>query len=535
MKAMCLVFPALTGLLFTAPTLAQRRDKPPEIVFDIGKLYQSNSLHVEFKIPRQFRYQDQKLPQNFAAVFSADGHNLQIELGRVLAPQLEDARESLIGDLQREQPSASHEIKRGFQVGGMNAMTITLAGLRGSPNRDTMIFNMVDVPVQGLVRLVIIGESKERELLQRISNYILPTFRLSGDEGDDLLFEKRVVDVEYGLSYRVPKGTVGNPTEQPGVVFEGTGAGGMFVRLDAPAEATGDLAALLAQWAQGAPAAVKPAEIATRAAEAKAAIALYAPYGGRPERALLAFRPSPERTFRVEVAAKELPFLHAERIASVLDWIDIPAMEKRVAGWMPKVEAALKSGDEQELRKFARRVADAYYLRASLDIAKKILRDGPERAQVYALDCIEKGGTTPGDFEEVKRTLGSSKFKDRTKMRERAAETMGALVNLDSTNYLMRLARSDPDDMVAKAAIVALGRHRANRKNTIPFLIREWDSALKDMKSRTDAKRLRASRLGVSYRDALRMLTGQDLKDPKEARDWERDNKKILNAETLAK
>jgi hypothetical protein len=536
MKPMRLVSLALTGLLIAAPAFAQGHGKPEKIVLGVGKLFKSEPLKVEMKIPEQFTAQVEKLPKSLAAVFYCPGYNFQVELGQTRAPQLEDARESIISDLKRNHPSASHQIKRGFQVGGMNAMTISISGIRLANNRDYLIFNMVDVPVQGIVRLVFAGTSKDRSLLNEISEWMLPTFRLSGAEGDDLLFEPRVVDVKSGLSYRVPKGAVAQATEQTGVVFEGTAPGGLFVRLDAPPEAaSGDLDTLLGQWAQGAPAKVKPVATPTLAADAKTVLALYEPYGGRPQRAILAFRPSPERTFRIEVAGKESPLLQVERIASVLDWVDIPAMEKKVAGWMPKVEAALKGDDERELRKYARRAAESYYLKASLDIARKILKDGPEKAQVYALECIEKGGTAHADFDEVKRALTSSRFKDRNKMRERAAETMGGLLSLECTNYLMRLAGSEKDDKVARAAILSLGRHKANRKKSISFLIREWEKTLKDARSRNDAKKLRASRLGVAYRDAIRMLTGQDLKEPKAARDWERDNKKVLNAEDVVK
>jgi HEAT repeat protein len=164
-----------------------------------------------------------------------------------------------------------------------------------------------------------------------------------------------------------------------------------------------------------------------------------------------------------------------------------------------------------------------------------IVKSGPERAQIDALDAIERGGDPDADYITIRRALTNSRFKDRTKMRIRAAEALGAFVNLKSTNLLVKLARGDKDTLVAKAAAITLGRHRANRKKVIPFCVRQWDRAVKDVEKKDSKKALRGSRLGDAHRHALRGLTGVDFKNPKEARDWWHKNQKIVSQEELVK
>ena len=476
-------------------------------------------------------------PDGLHAVFGVQGYNFQFELGRTKAPRLEDGREGIIRGVEKNHPSATTQIKRGFTVGGMNAMTIVVSGMRSNQGRDYLIFNMVDVPVQGIIKFVLAGSGSDRGLLDKINEYILPTFRLMGEEGDDLIFDPRVVNTETGLSYRIPRGATPGKKSEAATIFEGTIPGGAFVRVDRVADAGDtDLSKLLDVWTKGAKAILKPFETKTLSEKGQARLALYDRYGGRPVRAMLAFRPGADQTFRIEVAGSQSPLLQAERMASVMDWIDIPAAEAEVRSWLPKVDQALKDDDESTLKRYARRARDRYYLKASLEVARKIVTSAPEKPQEYALQCLEKGGDADVDFNVVKRAFSSSKFKDRTRMRRAAVDAMGNMVNLKVTNYLIRVARGDKDDMVAKQAAMALGRHKVNRKHILPVAIREWGTALKDRTSRNDKKKLRGSRMGDAYRDAVRMLTGQmELKDPDAARDWMQANSKILKDEELVK
>ena len=187
------------------------------------------------------------------------------------------------------------------------------------------------------------------------------------------------------------------------------------------------------------------------------------------------------------------------------------------------------------MKKIARRLPDRYYLKSAMELARLILVKGAEeKAQIYVLRCIEQGGTPDTDFVYVKKALTNSKYRDRTKMRVKAVEALGALEALKCTNYLLQVIR-DKETKVAKAAILALGRHKANRKKSIPILIRQYNQVLKEGKSKNPKKKLKLSRLGDAFREALRDLTATDIKDVDAAKDWLRANKKFLNKEELKK
>lgn len=528
----------LAGLLLAVSAEAQkRRGKGRELKLGIGRTYQCKDLDVEFKVPESAKIRFQgKGSSGLRATLGFDKFNYQIEVGVAPGLQLEDVRERIITDVEKQYPEGQTRILRGENYGGMKALTMVLSGLGGKERGTTILYNTIDVPYHGPVFLKVAGPTKEEAKVKELSSWIMPSFRMSGEDGDDLIFEPSIVDRKTGLGYRIPKGTTARPPSAEGVIFEGQAKGGAFIKLERLPEATaGNLGKVLTDWAGGAPATLKPVGIPTRAGQGETGIAVYDKYGGRPERAFVAFRPNPKNMFRIEVAGSTAPQLHAEHMATVLQWFDIPALEAEVAGWIPEVENALKQEDERALKQYAHKVARRYYLKASLEVARLILKSGPERAQIDALKAIERGGDPEVDFITIRKVLTNSRFKDRTKMRVRAAETLGAFVHLKSTNLLVKLARSDKDTKVSKAAAITLGSHKANRKKLIPVCIREWERAVKEVEKKNSKKALRASRLGDAHRHALRGLTGEDFKNPKEAREWWRKNQKIVNQEELVK
>ena len=526
----------LLGLLLVVPGQAQKKKKTRELKLGAGKVFKCEDLPVEFKVPvKSIQTIKKRLQKNMKAQFGFSKFNYEICLETTRASALEQFRESVIRQMQDKHPSVQPQIRRGLEFGGMKGMTITLPGFRRRKGADYLIINAVDVPAQGIVILLISGPRLEKDQLTRLNSWLMPTFRMSGEEGDDLLFESRVVHVQSGLSYRVPRGSMNRGTPTQDHIFEGHAPGGIFVRVDRQQTTEdSDLKNLLKDWASGAKAIGKSRKVTTRSSGGEAICALFDKYGGKPVRALCAFKPNDTTTFRIEIAGSEMPLLHLERMMSVLEWLDIPTLEEETAGWKKKVEEAVKAGDERTLKKYGRRIADRYYLTASLELARIILKSGPERAQRYALACLEKGGSPGVDFIHIRKAMSNSKYRTRVKMRVKAAEAMGALVNLKCSNYLLQLIR-DKETKVAKAAILALGNHKANRKKTIPVLIRQFDQVTKEGKSRSAKKKLRLSRLGDAFRTALRELTGQDFKSPKAARTWLTANRKILNKEELKK
>lgn len=528
----------ITALLLALPGQAQRKNKKPrELELGAGKNYRCAALNVEFKVPTKCIPANKGgLPANVKAFFQFKKHNYTIEVGQTQAGKLEDLRESIVKDLERNHPAATYSIVRGKIYGGLKSLTIFISGIANARGRNYIIYNAVDVPVKGIVRVLITGPKKEVAQVKKLSDWLMPTFRLSGEEGDDLLFERRVVDVGSGLSYRVPIGAVPSKTATPGILFEGQAPGGAYVKVAAPpAAGEASLGSLLKDWASGAPAKNKPHAVATRASGGEAKCALFDRYGGRPERAICAYRPNDSSVFHIEVTGSKMPMLHLERMVSVLEWVDIPAQEKKVSGWRSQVEEAIKAKDERTLKKIARRLPDRYYLKSAMELARLILIKGaPEKAQIYVLRCIEQGGTPDTDFVYVKKALTSSKYRDRVKMRVKAVEALAALEALKCTNYLIQVMR-DKETKVAKAAILALGRHKANRKKSIPILIRQYNQVLTEGKSKNPKKKLRLSRLGDAFREALRDLTGTDIKDVDAAKDWLRANKKFLMKEELKK
>lgn len=528
----------LAGLLLAITVDAQRsRKRGRELKLGIGKTFECKDLDVEFKVPQKAKVRFQgKGNAGLRATLGFDKFNYRIEVGVAPGLKLEDVRERIISDVEKQYPRATTRIHRGENYGGMKALTMVLSGLGGGERGTTVMYNVIDVPYHGPVYLKVAGPAKEEAKVKELSDWLMPSFRMSGRDGDDLIFEPSIVDRKTGLGYRIPKGTTAKAPSAEGVIFEGQAQGGAFIQLERLSEASGgNLDKVLTDWAGGAPAKLKPVGIPTRAGQGETGIAVYDKYGGRPERAFVAFRPNPKNMFRIVVAGSKAPQLHAERMATVLKWIDIPALEAEVAGWIPEVEKALKQDNERTLRKYASDAAKRYYLKASLEVARLILKSGPERAQIDALDAIERGGDPEVDFMTIRKAITNSRFKDRTKMRIRAAEALGAFVNLKSTNLLVKLARGDKDTLVAKAAAITLGRHRANRKKLIPFCVRQWERAVKEVEKKDSKKALRGSRLGDAHRHALRGLTGEDFKNPKEARDWWRKNQKIVSQEELVK
>jgi len=531
----------LVGLLLTVSLDAQKsqrnRNKGRDLKLGIGKTFRCKNPKVEFKIPEkaEVRFQGQG-NQGLRVALGFDKLPYRIEVGEAPGLSLEDVREKVIGGVEKQHPEAQTRIFRGENYGGMKALSILLSGVGGRERGLAIMYNTVDVPYYGPTFVKVVGPVQLEEKVKELSAWLMPSFRLSGEDGDDLIFEPAIVDTKSGLRYRIPKGTVSKPPTAEGVIYEGQAQGGAWIKVERlPEAAGGNLGKILDGWAEGAPAKLKPVGISTRAGQGETGIAVYDKYGGRPERALVAFRPNSAILFRVVVAGSAAPQLHAERMATVMQWFDIPALESEVQAWLPQVETAAKKDDDRTLKKFARKAADRYYLKASLEVAREILKSGPEKAQIYALQAIERGGDPDADLKTISKLLSNSRFKDRTKMRIRAVEALGAFVNLKSTNLLLKVARSDKDTKVAKAAAITLGRHKANRKKVIPLCLREWERAVKEVEKKNAKKALRASRLGDAHRHALRGLTGQDFKDPKEARDWWRKNQKIVNQEDLVK
>lgn len=543
MTRLLVILTVLACLLSATATDAQRnrgkKKGPPAITLDEGKVYQSEKYGLQFKIPKQFRkLRASRLPKDLSAVFGAQGRDWEMRLGTVGARELENVREGIIANLQKQAPQATTRILRGGKVGGMDTLTIVISNLRGSTGPRCTVFNAVDVPLRGIIKLEFRGPQKDMDELTKISAWIMPWFRLTGEDGEDILFSRRVFDAKHGITFRLLDGSKPKKDLGEGVACEGQTQSGVWYRIekvtDAPA---GKLDEVMKVWVKGAKALVPPYATPSGLDGNTALLGMFDRYSGRPARSVLVFRANDQNTYRLETAGGKfpMPLVVAEEMASVLNWLDIAALEVEAQALMVKLDEAIKKKDARKIKRYARRSADRYYLAGSLEIARKVLKVGDEKSQIYALKAIERGGNVEVDFNSLKRVLSDGKFKDRTKVRVAAASAMGALVNMKTTNYLLRMARGDKDDKVAKAAAIALGRHKPNRKAAIPKLISLYTQAMKDRKTKSDKKRLRASRVCDAYRSALRGLTGQDFTDPKVARKWLNENKKTLNAEEVIK
>lgn len=526
---------AFTLLVLALPLLAtgqmgKNRDKGKEgrsrLKLDAAETVHVDAVKAEFKVPRGSKTRKVKSP---TAIFTVrpKGVNAGITLRRFHGDNVEGPREQLMKVIQEQHPEARTRIKRNQKYGGMTALTITF-DLKGRG----LIYTIVDMPYYGLVAVRTEFSEDDKADATRLHEWLMDSYRMSGKEGEDLLFKRGRVHYASGLGYRPP--IDGKPSAgelKDGAIYEGRTTSGALVTIAAVEAKDDDLKALLTKWAGGAKAlAKKGTSIPSKLKGAESLCLTFDKYSGRPVRALAAYRPAPGKLFKIDVAGGENPQRDVERLASVLTWHDIEKEEAETAGWKNDLVVALKEDDERKQRKIGRKLLKRYYLEASHDLCHMILKSGTERAQEYALAALGRGGSVQDDFTRIRACIKSGRFKDRRKMRIAGCEALANMCYVKVTNTLHGLTR-DKDTLVAKAAVLALGEHHANRKLIISKFMTGWSAVLRDGKSKNADKQMKRSRLADAYRVALSSLMGTDLKTLDDAKEWWKKNSATVAAE----
>ncbi len=530
---------ALTLLVIALPLLAsgqmgKNRDKDKKsksrLKLDAAETVQVDTVKAEFKVPRGSKTRKVKSPHTIFSI-RPKGVRAAISLERYHGDNVEGPREQLMKSIQKQHPTAKTRIKRNQKYGGMTALTITF-DIKGTG----LIFTIVDMPYYGLVGVRSEFAEDDKEDATRLHEWLMDSYRMTGKEGEDLLFKRGHVHYESGLAYRPPidaKRSAGTPKE--GTIYEGRTATGALVTIAVAKESGDDLKAALETWAGGAKAlAKKGTKIPSKLEGADSLCLAFDKYSGRPVRGIVAYRPAPDKLFRIDVAGGENPRRDAERLASVLSWHDIAKQEEETAGWKNDLTVALKEDDERKQRRIARKLLRRYYLTSSRELCHMILKSGSERAQVYAMKALGLGGTVQEDFTRIRSCIKSGRFKDRRKMRIAGCEALGNMCYVKVTNTLHGLAR-DKDTLLAKAAVLALGEHHANRKLIISKFMTGWSSVLRDGEKKKAEKQLKRSRLADAYRVALSSLMDTDLKTLDDAKAWWKKNSATVAAEEPVK
>lgn len=523
----------------------KRKKSNTGIDLEDARIFKNDAVDVEFKIPKKWKARTHKgKGRDLATVQATSFVSMGVSLSRFPRQTLEDAREALINSITKQMPKSTHRIFRGKKYGGMRALSVRFEKI-GSGGEDTILFTILDVPYHGLVEMKFRYATKDQEKADKIYQWIMSSFRMSGKEGEDLLFQPRVVHYGSGLSYRVPLGVKakqapaaaeGEAEGAPkGPIYEGTGAGGAYYKIEkVDGGSDGKLAKLMKDWGGGAKA-VGDGTVVKPLIEGGEAICLKFPqYSGRPERAFGAVRVKPDVMFRIEVTGGPNPMQDAERMTATVNWHDIAKEEAEVQGWDAELTAAIKAKKDRKIRKIGRRLVKRYYLNNTRALCHDLLKKGEERAQIYAMEALGLGGRPPEDFKKIRACIDASKFKERTKMRIKGCEALGNMVEFKVTNYLLRKVR-DKDTKVAKAAVLALGNHHGNRKKVIPAFVTQWGRVLKDGEKKDPKKQMRRSRLADAFRVALTSLTDTEIKDVTQAKEWLSKNRKVLSAEEFIK